>query len=856
MTTRVFKLQPDMGGGCLPPAEATAPQSDAAKKILEAVGVSFAEGASATFDSKRNLLTVTNTSRELGLVASYLDTFEQTPAKAIACTVTVIEAPGELIREASAAASHTPSVEKQLTRLLDLARKPGSNVHVVGDAFLETRSGTRASTEAVCEHNYASGLELDSKSRASVVHEMRQIGLRFEYEPLLGADGRTIESTLAIELQPAPPTERQVNVSEPKTGHVAEFPVTEISNAKFTTGITSTTGSVKLIGITKPVGTEKQNADVLWAAFLTTTVRQVKSQGFSHSAATRDIQPHAGMCIAAFNVPDGSIESSIEKPSSLQRWLETNGVKPVPEATAKHINGVLHVINTADNIGRIADLIAKHLDQSPKTVGFTLHTFQVPASLLRDLTRQTITSADDTAMLNAVEAAAARGEASHVNSVFLETRGGTRSRLESACEHFYLSKFGTTAKGKPDLAFEMRPAGSVFEIEPTLGSDGYTVDLVLSHELHPAAPVTRRERFRDPASNKPFDMPVVDFHTAKMVTGISMARNGTKLISLNRPTGRGDPDVLWATFLKCDVVAQVMHSKPASPKRDTKVQPVLDPQAWNTRMFRVPPDYLASGLEVPPPAPGATGELVVRRTAKMVLEAQGISFPEGATASFNPATSMLFVKNTNENLALVETFVKSLLKEAPKLGAFNVHVIQGPGPLLRRLTAQAAGKNDHGAELDELLAAAKAGTVQHLNTARIETKSGTRATSQQASEHIAFTGVSLNDKDEPVFEQETREVGFRVEVEPVVYADSRMVEITLESEFHTAPFFEHREHVIDTQGRRLEFPLTDYHVARLSTGITMSDGTTRLLSLHKPTGRPEFEKEDILQVMFLTFDIL
>ena len=36
----------------------------------------------------------------------------------------------------------------------------------------------------------------------------------------------------------------------------------------------------------------------------------------------------------------------------------------------------------------------------------------------------------------------------------------------------------------------------------------------------------------------------------------------------------------------------------------------------------------------------------------------------------------------------------------------------------------------------------------------------------------------------------------------------------------------------------------------------MSDGTAKLLSLYKPTGKPEFEKEDILQAVFITCDLL
>ncbi len=150
----------------------------------------------------------------------------------------------------------------------------------------------------------------------------------------------------------------------------------------------------------------------------------------------------------------------------------------------------------------------------------------------------------------------------------------------------------------------------------------------------------------------------------------------------------------------------------------------------------------------------------------------------------------------------------------------------------------------------------KTGTVQHLDTARIETKSGTRATSEQAIESTAVTDLSMNDKNEPVFKQEMRRVGLTVELEPTIGADGVTVELSLAPEFHTAPPFEHREHITDTQGRRLEFPLTDYFTSKLTTGITLPDGTTRLLSLYKPTGKPEFEKDDILQAIFITCDIL
>ncbi|MCF7788175.1 MAG: hypothetical protein K9N47_18780 [Prosthecobacter sp.] len=881
--TRVFKIPSDFTSCETPPetespavvdplavgapARASAlPPRRVVKELLKSVGIDFPEGTNATFSPVTSLLTVTNTAPNLDLVEAYILSISHQSPATIACTLTVIEGPGDLIRQANAAASRTTNAAQEFTKLLSLVKNPGSNVRIVGDAFLETKSGTRATTEAVCDHTYASDFTMDANSRASVTHEMRQIGVLLEWEPTLGADGTTIESSISIKLHPSPPTSRQVSITEPASGGTAEFPATDISTAHFTTGITSTPGSTKFLGITKPVGTSKQNADILWAAFLTTNVRRMECLPFSQPAPQPQVaQVPAGMSAAAFNVPDDVFESFIEEsqppqdmvkqPMPLQTWFELNGITPVKGATAEHTNNVLTIINTPDNIERIASLTDECLRRSRKTAAFTLHTFQAPANFLRELTHQITASADDTTMLAAVEAAVARGEATFIDSLFLESKSGSLATHESVREHTYLSTFGTNAEGQPHLAFAMRPVGSILEIEPTFGSDGHTVEISLNHVLHSAPPEARREHFRDPSSNKPFDIPVIDFHAAKTTSRISMIKGGTKLISLNRPTGRGDADVLWATFLKCDLVTQVPKSRQAPA--ETKKKPPLDPKAWNTRMYHVPPDFLSTGGGSALTTVKERQEhLKSRHTAKMILEAMGVPFPEGATASFNPATSVLFVKNTNENLTLVDAYVEYLRRLAPKNVVLTAHVLQGPGPLLRHLTSQAVSKSDHRVELDEALAAVKAGTVQHLSTARIETKSGIRATSEQTIEYTAVTDVSMNDKGAPVFKQQMREVGLHIGFEPVVGADGILLEPSITLEFHTAPPLEHREHLIDTQGRRLEFPLTDYFTTKVTTGTTIPDGTTRLLSLYKPTGKPEFDKDDILHAIFITCDLL
>jgi general secretion pathway protein D len=97
-----------------------------------------------------------------------------------------------------------------------------------------------------------------------------------------------------------------------------------------------------------------------------------------------------------------------------------------------------------------------------------------------------------------------------------------------------------------------------------------------------------------------------------------------------------------------------------------------------TRTFRVPPDFagMTSPSDAAPttapdpfaPAGAAAGgsSLLKRKTAKEVLVEQGIPFPDGTSAVFNPVTSQLIVRNTSPNLDMVETFVESLINKAPK----------------------------------------------------------------------------------------------------------------------------------------------------------------------------------------------
>src|SRR6266536_1438968 len=111
-----------------------------------------------------------------------------------------------------------------------------------------------------------------------------------------------------------------------------------------------------------------------------------------------------------------------------------------------------------------------------------------------------------------------------------------------------------------------------------------------------------------------------------------------------------------------------------------------------TKEYRVPPDFISTSLTgvsllqkgaytkaegtAPAAAPAGTGkdtqestggrQLVNREGAKDFLESQGVAFPPGAGANFLPQSSRLIVRNTQDNLDLVDAIVEQLNLAIPK----------------------------------------------------------------------------------------------------------------------------------------------------------------------------------------------
>jgi general secretion pathway protein D len=107
-----------------------------------------------------------------------------------------------------------------------------------------------------------------------------------------------------------------------------------------------------------------------------------------------------------------------------------------------------------------------------------------------------------------------------------------------------------------------------------------------------------------------------------------------------------------------------------------------------TRSYRVPPDFItglsagaggAEGAAADDPfaeQPASGGLLTTRLSAQEALTRQGVSFPEGASANYNPSTNTLRVTNTAVNQDFISQIVETMSQSEPVQVAVRVTMVR------------------------------------------------------------------------------------------------------------------------------------------------------------------------------------
>ena len=266
MLLRRYRLPSDflsMGGGGV--ADVPAASSDpfastslpitrfqTAQEILESQGIPFPEGSSATFFRQSGILEVVNTQESLDLIDTFTTSILHHPPRCIDLALRIIEANASDVREWSqkaGAASANPSAYEAL-------KQEG---RAVGEYFITTKSGQIVRLDSGLQYHLSESSRTENGEDEGTSITTETVGMVWEVDPIIGADGYTLDLNLSIEFDTAPPVEEIVEDQK----------IVRFFEETLLTAITTLDGQNRLIGTwtpETPPGTEKQN--VMHAIFL------------------------------------------------------------------------------------------------------------------------------------------------------------------------------------------------------------------------------------------------------------------------------------------------------------------------------------------------------------------------------------------------------------------------------------------------------------------------------------------------------------------------------------------------------------------------------------------------------------
>ncbi len=275
-----------------------------------------------------------------------------------------------------------------------------------------------------------------------------------------------------------------------------------------------------------------------------------------------------------------------------------------------------------------------------------------------------------------------------------------------------------------------------------------------------------------------------------------------------------------------------------------------------TKVYIVPPMCSFSGDT------DAAADPLARRSAKDILTEAGVTFVAGTSAIFNQGTSQLIVRNTKTQLDVVDAFMDSIKGKAEKQLRIKVEWFELSQKDFRELME---GDNENkgekkssneGALRDKVREMVKGDKATLIDTAMIVARSGQRAKVESVIEVIYPTkyirskpevidvnakGKKSGDTKEnnqgsllPVADvYETRNVGTTLEVDPVLGADERTVDLSLSPEI--VYLAGHEEHGVYAEGESEVVAKTPiFYTVKATTQVTLIAGEYLMFAVASP----------------------
>lgn len=565
------------------------------------------------------------------------------------------------------------------------------------------------------------------------------------------------------------------------------------------------------------------------------------------------------------------------------------------------------------------------------SIGFLADTYQSSAEKYLVL-EASILEAPAAAVQSVVEKAASTSDHSPLKaeleqaqgsrSVFFgkaECRSGQRVKIADTREIVYPVDLEPGPNNSASFITETDSWGTSFEIDPVLGADDITIDLNYVVERAYSEPAFVRQTVNR-QNGTDVTMPTINRTFARTISQITVRSGNARLVAAwagdsealgDQGDAEAKDNVMLAAFIETyavknlpvlndrlpqmlkkhgDAIAKIPKGKLQFEKAAEEI-----PEGMIVRRYLIPPTFLSSGASDggggagpvdPFSAPIESEPRFTRQvTTKDILQSAGITFPQGSSANYLSGSSTLVVRNTPENIELVEAYITSLQGSTEKGITMIAYVVQAPGDLLRDLARETRLLSNHEKQWQDLKQAEGATIV---DTVWLNGRSGQRFKTEWGNEFSYPVSLDVYREEEKKTENEeqekeqnddnddgnkadtnktkiaamsagveTRFIGTVMEADPFLGADNWTVDVNFSlqrDDIPPATEFNFTD-IGPNQELRLDGPVTRFGTTDVTTQVIFRKGAIRMVSLRKPESIQQGD-EDVMQAVFLRVDVV
>ncbi|QIF05446.1 hypothetical protein [Roseimicrobium sp. ORNL1] len=537
----------------------------------------------------------------------------------------------------------------------------------------------------------------------------------------------------------------------------------------------------------------------------------------------------------------------------------------------------------------------------PRDLIFTMEVIEAEEATIRNLVDEINDRREHASTWKRCAELLGAGQAKSLGQFRLATHSGQPVTTQSGLETTPVKELQVDSSGRVVAIHGESHSAVAFEVDPVLGPDSLSLEVAFRFHFDYAPALERAEKVAGLVGTSTIEVPVQDHQGASLSAKLTLPVGATKLVGVWRPRGTPEHDrgnVMHAAFLRTEApltlassrhdLSALLQQYAAPPPnnafgKQTEAEPsTTDPNALISRIIKVHPTFFAVA---------ATGDPTERIcSVQKILEAQGIPFPEGSSATFNPIASSITVRNTAKSIALIETFADSACLLPPQQIGCTAYIIEGESALVRQLAEQSRSTSDHSEVWERVKKLSASGALRIVEVIRGESGSGDRASFENGTSRFNIGEVVLHERENPegttsnvdkkspgenttvhgastqasallradpiIVPVESRVVGTSMEWDPVIAEGGRCVRVNFLLEHHFASPVSRS--TTSSQGSIIPagVPAAKFHCARILSMSTLLPGIPRLMGTWKVEGAPAREGRDISQAFFLRMDVL